>query len=130
MKQVSVKVAAGIGVLGLLVGFGLGLYIGRVNADHELLSLSLGHTLDTAGICANALKLQSRPDPERLVMLLERRMDSEVDRATQLVDEGAKLYLSSPSLRDCARRAAEHYGAVGNEGKKKEAEALFARLGP
>ena len=122
------KLVAMIAAAALVAGTLVGWHAGRVNADGELRSLALAYKLQAANLCAGGLKLEQARHFDRLVTLLEQSLDDAVVDATRLVDEGAQLGPATPNLKDSARRAAEHYGAINDGAKKQKAEALLARL--
>lgn len=129
MKKTIGRVPAAIAiVVAFLLGGGLTLAVAYRAGAQGLRGLTLAHELETAGVCANSLKLIGAGDSERLARVLEQRLDSAVVRAERLADQGARLYGPSPNLRDSVRRAGDYYAAVGNTAGEQRAEALLATL--
>ena len=65
---------------------------------------------------------------EDLGNLLGQRLDSAIKTSTELVQNGATLPPTTPSLLDSARRAAEYYEAVGDAANQQAAQSLYAQL--
>ena len=128
MATIEFRNAVAITLTAFLLGAVCAWFAERAIADRELRSLSLGHELEVTGLCANGLKLQGTQRGDTLVALLEQRMDSAVGHAANLVDDGARFYPVSPSLKESVRRAADYYSAKHDAEKQQSAETLLVRL--
>lgn len=128
MATIKVRHVVVIAMAALLVGAGCTWFAARRIAEQELRSVILGHELEVTSLCANGLKLQDTQRGDTLAMLFERRLDSAVDHAADLVDEGARLNPGSPNLVDSIRRAADYYAAKSYTERKQAAETLLATL--
>jgi hypothetical protein len=129
MKKTIRLVPAG---LAMAVAFALGAgsmwMVNHGAATDDVLRLALAHELEVTGLCANSLKLNGTNDRDRLTQLLEQRLDSAVADAANLTDQGARLGVGAPNLRESIRRAAGHYAETGKVEKQRRAETLLAAL--
>lgn len=128
MATIKIRGVIAITLAALLIGVACAWIAGRTIANRELRSLSLAHELEITGLCANSLQLQGSQRGDRLVKLLEQRLDSAVGHAANLVDDGARLYPGSPNLKDSVRRAADYYEAKNYAERQHSAKTLLARL--
>jgi len=128
MKLNFVRSTATVATATLLVGAVVGWGVATLQAHRDIRSLALAHELEATGLCVGGLNLERAQRSERLVLLLEQRLDSAVTQAALLSDEGARLGPGMPNLRDAVRRAASYYSTKGEDGKRQRVEELIARL--
>ncbi len=128
-KTIGWTPALVLALCALVVGAGAMWVLEKGLQDHDVLELSLAKELETTGLCANGLALNGANDRDRLARLLEQRLDSAVRQASILTDQGVRLRMAAPNLRESVQRAAAYYSSVGNPDRQRCAEALLAALG-
>jgi hypothetical protein len=106
-----------------------GMWVGHTWLQvHDMQTLALVHELEVSGLCANGLTLNLAEDRDRLSRLLAQRLDSALEQASRLTDEGVRMHIAGPNLKDSVRRAAAYYAATGDTDRQKNAETLLATL--
>jgi hypothetical protein len=112
-------------LVALLVGTAIGWWLGQ---RQQVLHMALSYELEMSGMCANGLKLASEDSPDRLVALLEYRLDSAIQHMSALMDDGVRLHPTASNLTDSLRRASEYYEGTGDTKHMQTADALLAQL--
>ncbi len=127
-KTIGLIPALTLALAAFIVGVGVTWLAEKRSRLDDVLSVTLAHELETAGLCANGLTLNRAGDHDRLVRLLEYRLDSAVSEASKLTDQGIRLGITAPNLRESVGRAAAYYSSAGEPDRQKRAENLLAKL--
>ena len=114
---------------GLVVGGAIGWCQGQRQTDAAILSTSLVHELEVAGLCADTLNVVRQGDGSKTVLLLENRLGASISQAQTRLSEGSRIPRTIPNLREAVRRAADYYLRQHPESMQASAaDAVMARL--
>ncbi len=123
----SIRLIA-IAVVAFVAGASVAWAVVRDIADREIRSVALAHELETTGLCVNVLTLAESAESAKLSTLLQDRLDAALAHSSRLVDEGARLGVAGPNLRESTRRAAAYYERQNDHARKHDAERLLHKL--